>query len=75
MNNEEIGIIEKSLKVRSNRRGVGKVKSLSINGINPREEEIKMIQKQIMRGEYHVGAIDLARKIVRDEVSRILSSQ
>lgn len=75
MYNEEIGIIEESLKVRSNRIGFGKLKGLSIYEINPRDEEIGRIQKQIMRGEYHVGAINLARKIVREEVSRILSSQ
>jgi anti-sigma28 factor (negative regulator of flagellin synthesis) len=72
---EEIGIIEKGLKVRSKRRGFVKLKGLSIKGINPREEEIKRIRKQIMRGEYRMGVIDLARKIVRDEISRLLSSQ
>ncbi len=75
MFNEEIGIIEKGLKVRNNRRGFGKLESLSIKGINPWEEEIKRIRKKIARGEYRVGVIDLARKIVRDEVSRILSNQ
>ncbi len=72
---EEIGIIEKGLKVRSKRRGFGKLEGLSIKGINPREEEIKRIRMQITRGEYRVGVIDLARKIVRDENSRLLSSQ
>lgn len=75
MYNEEIGIVEKSMKVRSKRRGFGKLKGLSKKGINPREEEIKNIRLQIMRGEYRVGVIDVARKIVRDEVSRLLSSQ
>ncbi len=75
MYNEEIGIIEKGLKVRSKRSGLGKLKGLPIKGIYPREEEIKRIRKQIMRGEYRVGVIDLARKIVRDEISRLLSSQ
>ncbi len=72
---EEIGIIEKGLKVRSKGRGFGKLKGLSIKSINPREEEIKRIRKQIMRGEYRVGVIDVARRIVRDEISRLLSSQ
>ena len=75
MYNEEIGIIEEGLEVRSNMSGFGKLKDLSIKGINTRDEEIERIRKQIIRGEYHVGVIDLARKIVRDEVSRILSSQ
>ncbi len=72
---EEIGIIEKGLKVRSKGRGFGKLKGLSIKSINPREEEIKRIRKQIMRGEYRMGVIDVARRIVRDEISRLLSSQ
>ncbi len=72
---EEIGIIEKEMEVRSKRRGFGKLEGLSIKGINPREEEIKRIRKQIMRGEYRVGVIEVARKIVRDEISRLLSNQ
>ncbi len=72
---EKIGIIEEALEVRSNKSGFGLLKDLSIKGINSREEEIERIQKQIIRGEYHVGVMDLARKIVRAEVSRILSSQ
>ncbi len=72
---EKIGIIEEALEVRSNESGFGLLKDLSIKGINSREEEIERIRKQIIRGEYHVGVMDLARKIFRDEVSRILSSQ
>ncbi len=72
---EKIGIIEEALEVRSNKSGFGLLKDLSIKGINSREEEIERIRKQIIRGENHVGVMDLARKIVRDEVSRILSSQ
>jgi len=75
MYNEKIGIIEEALEVRINKSGAGMLKSLSIKGINSREEEIERIRKQIIRGEYHVGVMDLARKIVRDEVSRILLSQ
>jgi len=75
MYNEEIGIIEEGLEVRSNKSGFGMLKDLSIKGNNSREKEIERIRKQIIRGEYHVGAIDVARKIVRDEVSRLLSSQ
>lgn len=75
MYNVEIGIIEKGLKVRSKRIGFGKLKGWSKKGINPREEEVKRIREQIMRGEYRVGVIDVARKIVRDEISRLLSSQ
>ncbi len=75
MYNEEIGIIEEGLEVRSNKSGVGMLKDLSIKGNNSREKEIERIRKQIIRGEYHVGAINVARKIVRDEVSRLLSSQ
>ncbi len=75
MYTEKIGIIEEALEVRSNKSGFGLLKDLSIKGINSREEEIERIQKQIIRGEYHVGVMDLARKIVCDEVSRILSSQ
>jgi len=74
MYNEAIEIIEEGLKV-GNWRGFDKPKGLSIKGINLREKEIKRIRKQIRHGEYHVGVIDLARKIVRDEVSRLLSSQ
>ncbi len=72
---EKIGIIEEGLEVRSNMSGFGKLKDLSIKGINTRDEEIERIRKQIIRGDYHVGAIGVARKIVRDEVSRLLSSQ
>ncbi len=75
MYNEEIGIIEEALEVKSNKSRFGMLKDLSIKGINFREEEIERIQKQIIHGEYHVGVMDLARKIVRAEVSRILSSQ
>ena len=53
----------------------GKLKGLSKKGLNPREEEIKRIRKLIMRGKYRVGVIDLARKIVSEEISRLLSSQ
>ena len=75
MYNEKIGIIEEGLEVRSNNSNFELLEDLSIKGINSREEEIERIRKQIIRGEYHVGVMDLARKIVRDEVSRILSSQ
>lgn len=69
--------IEKSgeatkVNISSEARRLQKIAALAQSGDELRAEKVRRLKEQIMRGEFHVEATDVARGIVRSEIARLL---
>jgi flagellar biosynthesis anti-sigma factor FlgM len=52
-----------------------KMASLAKQRNEPRAEKIKKIKEQIEQGTYHVDASEVAKSVVRSEISRLLGKK
>ena len=61
------------VNISSEAQQLQKVAALAELGDQLRAEKVNQIKEQVSRGEYHVEAADVAKGIVRSEISSLLS--
>jgi flagellar biosynthesis anti-sigma factor FlgM len=59
--------------ISSEARHLRKVIDLAKQGDEMRAEKVSKLKEQILQGQYHVEAIEVAKEIVRSEISQLLS--
>lgn len=63
------------ITISSEARSLQRVTDLAKQGDEMRAERVNKIKEQILQGQYHVEAIDVAKEIVRSELSQLLSQR